>query len=139
MTVHVTARAEVVQLKMIDGGTVENVADRAAIAGCCRRDPTYNSDADPSSSVIKHVKTALGQTEPVVNSLDRLAFSEELSTNVPQVSCTVVSLILAAGPLTTEIPDGAIHATVEVAPPTHTGPRLESMTVSPFKMNVPFT
>lgn len=136
MTVHDTARAEVVQLRRTDGGTVENVTDMSAVAG--NLDPTYNSDVDPSTSVITHVKTTiLEQIEPVVKSLDRLVFREVLSTNVPH--SIVAGLTVAAVATTTGFPDGPIHLTVEVAPPTHTGPWLVNMTaVSSFKMNVPF-
>lgn len=56
-----------------------------AVAG--RRDPTYNSNVDPSLSVIKHVNTeTLEQTVLAVNSLDRLVVSEVVSTNVLQAS-----------------------------------------------------
>ena len=137
LTVHDTARAEVIQIRRTDGGTVENVTDTAAVAG--NLDPTYNSDVDPSTSVIKHVKTTISeQIELMVKSLDRLAFREVLSTNVPH--SMVAGLTFAAVVTMIGFPDGPIHSTVEVAPPTHTGPWLVNMTaVSSFKMNVPFT
>ena len=107
-----------VQLRMNEGGAADHVTwNEAIVEGHVGGNlaPTYNSDVEPSCSVITHVKTApLEQIVP-------LDFSSALlgeSTKTPQLYCSVA----AAAPIATTPFGGAFHVTLEPDGPTHIGP-----------------